>query len=95
METKESRDAAEGTMSEFAFDLDNTLNAEISDFSSLSPEILAEKINRLPDLQAEVAQAVLVDKRTMSDVSQSLAIRQSELVSLLNRAMLAIGRDSE
>lgn len=82
-------------MSEFAFDLDNTLNAEISDFSSLSPEILAEKINRLPDLQAEVAQAVLVDKRTMSDVSQSLAIRQSELVSLLNRAMLAIGRDSE
>lgn len=81
-------------MSQFAFDLDHSLDSDISDFTSLSPEVLEEKIRHLPDLQAQVARAVLVDKRTMSDVSQALAIRQSELVSLLNRAMLTLGRNS-
>ena len=80
-------------MSHFAFDLDHSLDSDISDFTSLSPEVLEEKIRHLPDLQAEVARAVLIDKRTMSDVSQAFAIRQSELVSLLNRAMLTLGRN--
>jgi DNA-directed RNA polymerase specialized sigma24 family protein len=34
---------------------------------------------------------ILYEKRTMSDVSQALGIRQSELVSRLHRAQLAIG----
>jgi DNA-directed RNA polymerase specialized sigma24 family protein len=33
-----------------------------------------------------VATGLLVEKRTMSDVSQSLSIRQSELVTRLHRA---------
>jgi DNA-directed RNA polymerase specialized sigma24 family protein len=33
----------------------------------------------------------LLEKRTMSDVSQALGIRQGELVSRLHRAQLAIG----
>lgn len=95
MEYKAFFAVAEDTMSEFEFDLDLTLDAEISDLGSLSPEVLAKRIGRLPNLQAQVARAVLVDKRTMSDVSQSFALRQSELVSLLNRAMLTLGRDSK
>ena len=82
-------------MSQFAFDLDHSLDSDIADFTSLPPEALEEKIRHLPDLQAQVARAVLVDKRTMSDVSQAFAIRQSELVSLLNRAMLTLGRNSK
>jgi DNA-directed RNA polymerase specialized sigma24 family protein len=34
---------------------------------------------------------VLYEKRTMSDVSQALGIRQGELVTRLHRAQLAIG----
>jgi len=43
-----------------------------------------------PELAA-VARAILIEKRTMSDVSQELGIRQGELVSRLQRAQLAIG----
>jgi DNA-directed RNA polymerase specialized sigma24 family protein len=92
---KEISPLAEDTMSQFAFDLDHSLDSEISDFTSLSPEVLEEKISQLPGLQAEVARAVLVDQRTMSDVSQAFAMRQSELVSLLNRAMLTLGKTSK
>jgi DNA-directed RNA polymerase specialized sigma24 family protein len=38
----------------------------------------------------EVAMGILYQKRTFSDVSQDLGIRQSELVTRLHRAQLAI-----
>ena len=52
---------------------------------------LRAAIAELPESLREVATGILVEKRTFSDVSQDLGIRQGELVSRLHRAQLAIG----
>lgn len=75
------------------FDLDVTFDdvADEPDLSSLSDAELAAAIDGLPEALHSVAFGLLVEKRTMSDMSQSLGIRQSELVTRLHRAKLAIG----
>lgn len=75
------------------FDLDVTFedSGDEPDLSELSVEELRAAIDRLPEALHSVALGLLVDKRTMSDVSQDLGIRQSELVTRLHRAKLALG----
>lgn len=75
------------------FDLDVTFDdvADEADLSAMSDDELRAAIDELPDALRSVALGLLVDKRTMSDMSQALGIRQSELVTRLHRAKLAIG----
>ena len=68
------------------FDLDVTFDESEPDLSSLSATELQEAVNQLPAAIKGVAQGLLIEKRTMSDVSQSLGIRQAELVTRLHRA---------
>ena len=75
------------------FDLDVTFD-DVEDeavLSSMSDAELRAAIAELPDALQSVARGLLVDKRTMSDMSQALGIRQSELVTRLHRAKRAIG----
>ena len=72
------------------FDLDVSFEGNQPDLSSVSAEQLAAAIRRLPETLQAVANGLLIDKRTMSDVSQDLGIRQSELVTRLHRATLLI-----
>lgn len=72
------------------FDLDVTFEESDPDLSGYSEQSIRAEIEKLPDTLAQVAQAILLDKRTMSDVSQALGIRQAELVTRLHRAKLAI-----
>ncbi|MBM3656496.1 MAG: hypothetical protein FJW91_06070 [Actinobacteria bacterium] len=78
-------------MSDF-FDLDISFedDGEKLDLSKIPAKDLLAAIETLPDSLREVAMGVLYQKRTFSDVSQALAIRQSELVTRLHRAQLAI-----
>lgn len=75
------------------FDLDISFedDGELPDSSKIPAEKLLAAIATLPDALKDVAMGVLYEKRTMSDVSQDLGIRQSELVTRLHRAQLAIG----
>ena len=68
------------------FDLDVTFEENDPDLSYLSTEQLQAAVNELSDALRPVAQGLLIDKRTMSDVSQDLGIRQAELVTRLHRA---------
>jgi DNA-directed RNA polymerase specialized sigma24 family protein len=68
------------------FDLDVTFDEQEPDLSHLSESDLLQAVERLPDALRGVAMGLLVEKRTMSDVSQELAIRQAELVTRLRRA---------
>lgn len=79
-------------MSSF-FDLDISFedDGELPDASKIPAEKLKAAIDTLPESLQAVAMGVLYEKRTMSDVSQALGIRQSELVTRLHRAQLAIG----
>jgi DNA-directed RNA polymerase specialized sigma24 family protein len=72
------------------FDLDVTFEENEPDLSHLSQVQLQEAVNLLPPAIREVAQGLLIDKKTMSDVSQDLGIRQAELVTRLHRAKIAI-----
>lgn len=72
------------------FDLDVTFEEVEPDLSHLTKEQLQEAINKLPEAVRLVAQGVLIEKSTMSHVSQDLGIRQAELVARLHRAKLAI-----
>ena len=72
------------------FDLDVSFEGNQPDLSSVPAEQLAAAIGRLPEALQAVASGLLIDKRTMSDVSQDLGIRQSELVARLHRATLLI-----
>jgi DNA-directed RNA polymerase specialized sigma24 family protein len=76
------------------YDLDVTFEDDdvAPDLSGVSEADLISAISGLPKNQADVAQLVLVEKRTFSDVSQRLAIRQPELVRLLHRAKVQIGQ---
>ena len=74
------------------FDLDLSFDDEPAepDLSRLSIEQLQHVVAGLPESLRSVAIGILVEKRTMSDVSQALGIRQSELVTRLHRAKHAI-----
>jgi DNA-directed RNA polymerase specialized sigma24 family protein len=72
------------------FDLDVTFDEGDPDLSGYSEQSIRAEIEKLADALRPVAQAILLDKRTMSDVSQSLGLRQAELVNRLHRAKLAI-----
>ena len=75
------------------FDLDVTFedSNEEPDLSKIKAEDLKRVIDQLPEALRGVATGLLLEKRTMSDVSQDLGIRQGELVTRLHRAMLFIG----
>lgn len=75
------------------YDLDVTFEEDdvAPDLSKVDKPDLVSAIAQLPKNQADVAQLVLVENRTFSDVSQRLAIRQPELVRLLHRAKVQIG----
>ena len=72
------------------FDLDVTFDEGDPDLSGYGEQSIRAEIEKLPDALAPVAHAILLDKRTMSDVSQALGLRQAELVNRLHRAKLAI-----
>ena len=76
------------------FDLDVTFDDDdvAPDLSGVSADDLKTAISGLPSNLADVATLVLVEKRTLSDVSQRLAIRQPELVRRLHRAKVQIGQ---
>jgi DNA-directed RNA polymerase specialized sigma24 family protein len=65
-------------------------SANESLIDSLSKADLKKKVDSLPHELVEAATAILVDKRTYSDVSQALGIRQPELVRAIHRAKLII-----
>lgn len=73
------------------FDLDVTFEDEAPDLSKIPAEQLKAAIEKLPDGVREAAMGVLYEKRTFSDVSQELGIRQGELVTRIHRAQLSIG----
>lgn len=72
------------------FDLDVTFESDDPDLSALSADELRRAVENLPEALRAVAQGLLIDRRTMSDVSQALGIRQSDLVTRLHRAKLNI-----
>jgi hypothetical protein len=76
------------------FDLDVTFEEVEPDLTHLSASQLQEAVNHLPTSLRGVAQGLLIDKKTMSDVSQDLGIRQAELVARLHRAKIAIANSS-
>ena len=78
-------------MAEYDLDVTFDENDVAPDLSKVAQEDLVAAIAQLPKNQADVAQLVLVENRTYSDVSQRLAIRQPELVRLLHRAKVQIG----
>jgi DNA-directed RNA polymerase specialized sigma24 family protein len=70
------------------FDLDLSFQYEPAelDLSRLGTDELQAAVAGLPTALREVATGLLLQNRTMSDVSQALGIRQSELVTRLHRA---------
>jgi DNA-directed RNA polymerase specialized sigma24 family protein len=74
------------------FDLDVTFDeqADESLIASLSPGKLSKLIENLPQDLVEAATGILMQRRTYSDVSQELGIRQSELVRAVHRAKVMI-----
>jgi DNA-directed RNA polymerase specialized sigma24 family protein len=72
------------------FDLDVSFDGDEPDLSKIPADKLEAAVAELPEALEAVARGLLIEKRTMSDVSQALGIRQGELVSRLHRAMLAI-----
>ena len=72
------------------FDLDVTFEEGEPDLSHLTHAQLQEAVGKLPSSIQGVAQGLLIEQRTMSDVSQDLGIRQAELVTRLHRAKLII-----
>lgn len=76
------------------FDLDVTPEHDIDDSAvdALGYEELVSRISQLPpDLRAPMG-GVLLEKRTYSDVSQELGIRQPELVRAVQRGRAIIAR---
>ena len=72
------------------FDLDGSFDGDEPDLSKIPADKLEAAVAELPEALEAVARGLLIEKRTMSDVSQALGIRQGELVSRLHRAMLAV-----
>ena len=59
------------------FDLDVNFEDAEPDLSSFSKEQLAAEIKKLPEAIPKVAYGLIIEERTMSDVSQELGIRQA------------------
>ena len=78
-------------MSSF-FDLDISFGDECEpvDLSKIPAKKLLAAIEELPTPLKDVAMGILYERRSFSDVSQKLGIRQSELVTRLHRAHLFI-----
>jgi len=77
-------------MSNF-FDLDISFEEDNdAELSKIPAKQLLSAIETLPESLKDVAMGIFYQKRTFSDVSQDLGIRQSELVTRLHRAGLAI-----
>ena len=78
-------------MSSF-FDLDISFDDELepADLSRIPAKKLLAAIEELPTPLKDVAMGILYERRSFSDVSQKLGIRQSELVTRLHRAHLFI-----
>ena len=76
------------------FDLDVTFDDDdiAPDLSGVSAGELTAAIAKLPRNLADVAQLVIIENRTLSDVSQRLAIRQPELVRRLHRSKVQLGQ---
>ena len=74
------------------FDLDLSFADEPAepDLSGVEDRVLVTEVQKLPDALRAVASGILVERRTMSDVSQELGIRQAELVRRLHRGKHAI-----
>lgn len=74
------------------YDLDVSFADEPAepDLSGLTPDQLNDAVDALPVALRGVARGLLIEKRTMSDVSQALSIRQTELVQRLHRAKRSI-----
>jgi DNA-directed RNA polymerase specialized sigma24 family protein len=74
------------------FDLDVTFEQQADEklIASLSPAALSKHIQSLPQDLIDAATGILIERRTYSDVSQSLGIRQQELVRAVHRAKLII-----
>jgi len=74
------------------FDLDISFDEESDpvDLSKIPAKKLLAAIEELPTPLRDVAMGIFYERRTFSDVSQELGIRQSELVTRLHRAQLAI-----
>jgi hypothetical protein len=70
-----------------------TFEETAPDVSHLSSAELKSRIAKLPEALRPVATGILIEKRTMSDVSQQLAIRQAVLVRELHRALVAIAAE--
>jgi DNA-directed RNA polymerase specialized sigma24 family protein len=68
------------------FDLDVSFDEGEPDLSKLTTEQLKVAVEALPEAIKSVARGVLIERRTMSDISQDLGIRQAELVNRLHRA---------
>ena len=79
-------------MADSFFDLDISFEDDPApDLSKIPAEKLKQAIEGLPESLQDVARGILYEKRSFSDVSQDLGIRQGELVTRLHRAQLAIG----
>ena len=74
------------------FDLDVTFEQQADEqlIASLSPAELSKHIQNLPQDLIDAATGILIEQRKYSDVSQSLGIRQQELVRAVHRAKLII-----
>jgi DNA-directed RNA polymerase specialized sigma24 family protein len=73
------------------FDLDVAFEDQPApDLRTFTVQQLGDAIEALPIALAGVARGILIENRTMSDVSQALGIRQTELVTRLHRAKVAI-----
>ena len=68
------------------FDLDVSFEEAEPDLTGFTKEQLASEIEKLPEAISKVAYGLIIEERTMSDVSQDLGIRQAELVTRLHRA---------
>lgn len=77
----------------FDIDISSDDDSNPPDVSKIPAKKLLEAIESLPIGLKEVSMGIFYEKRTFSDVSQELGIRQSELVSRLHRAQLAIAME--
>lgn len=68
------------------FDLDVTFDEAEPNLSGIPADELEKLVSQLPDALLGVARGLIIERRTMSDVSQDLGIRQTELVTRLHRA---------
>lgn len=74
------------------FDIDVAFEEQANEqlVGSMSTAELTSAIAKLPADISAAAHAILVEKRTYSDVSQNLGLRQPELVRAVHRAKLLI-----